>query len=98
MRLHNYLVDYREENNCYIDAIVEKDTFEVASDDNEVNSMVLGNNVCNSAGIPSLHEKDERVNRLKIRDKLRQSLLDHEMRRPRKSEWNMDKYMHVNRI
>ena len=54
--------------------------------------------VYNSAGRPSLHENDERINGLKIRDKLRQSLLDREMRSPRKSEWDTDTYMHVNSI
>ena len=60
--------------------------------------MVLRNDVCNVTGRPSLHEKYERINGLKIRDKLRKALQDREMCRPRKFEWDIDKYMHVIRI
>lgn len=59
--------------------------------------MVLDNDMLNFTGRPSINEKDERLNGLDLRDKFRPSLMYHEMRSPRKSEWDMDKYIHLNR-
>lgn len=76
-------------------SICVKQIFKVACDDTGVNLMVLGNDAYHLKWRPTLHEKNDRINGLKVRDKLRQWLQDHEMYRPCKSEWATDKYMHV---
>ena len=80
MRIHNYLVDYREANNCKSEAQIDKYIFEQGCDDTGAASMVVGNDVFNIRGRPTNVEKDERLNALKLRDTLRMSLKDHGMR------------------
>lgn len=46
----------------------------------------------------STNEKDETLNGLKLRNKLKQGLQDHDLHRSRKAEWDKGKYICINKI
>ena len=94
MILYNFLVDYREEHSNYIPDETERITFNEDMVDSVESAMVVGNNV-GLRGNVSSHEREMRLKDLKLWDKLRLSLMDHDLRRPRKQEWFEDDSMHI---
>ena len=101
MRLHNFLVDYRESSKDIdkeLDAILERHIFEQGLDDSNIVPIVVGNQSSRGAGRPTLHEIDNRTLGLQRRDKLKNDLQDYGLHRPRASEWKDDSYSHVVRV
>ena len=94
MRLHNFLVDYREEHSDSIPDETERVIFNEDMVDSGESVIVIGNDV-GIHGNNENHEREMRLKGLKIRDKLRLSLMDHDLRRPRKEEWFEDYSMHI---
>ena len=85
MRLHNFLVDYREEDSDSIPDETERSIFNEDMVDSGESAMVVGNGVGVRGNI-SNHEREMRLKGLKLRDKLILSLMDHDLKRPRKEE------------
>ena len=101
MRLHNFLVDYRESNKDIdqeLDAILERHLFEQGLDDSNIVPIVVGNQSSRGAGRPTLHEIDNRTLGLQRRDMLKNDLQDYGLHRPRTSQWKDDSYSHVVRV
>ena len=96
MRLHNFLVDYRDEHADKELIVNERQLFQDDIDNSDATVMVVGNDL-RSQGNITTNEKTQRVKGLQLRDKLRISLLDHDMHRPRKEEWVEDDHNHVTR-
>ena len=111
MRLHNYIVDYRDqcnETNTFNagsnflsgefisqEISIERTIFEDDCDDNGITSIVRGQDCLFRPGPKTTNDKDSRLKGLILRDKLRVKLKDHDMHRPRKNDWHEDNYMHV---
>ena len=101
MRLHNFLVDYRESSNepdKEVEAILERHIFEQGLDDTNTVPIVVGSQGIRGRGRPSLHEIDCMTLGLQLRDKLKNDLKDYGLHRPRGHEWKDDNYSHVVRI
>ena len=67
MRLHNFLVDYRESNKDIdqeLDAILERHLFEQGLDDSNIVPIVVGNQSSRGLGRPTLHEIDNMTVRI----------------------------------
>ena len=94
MRLQNFLVDYLEEHSDYIPDENERIIFNEDMVDSGESAMVVGNGV-EVRGNISNHEREMRFKSLKLRDKLRLSLMDHDLKRPRKEERLEDDSMHI---
>ena len=58
--------------------------------------MVVGNDVRASENISNI-ERIDILRGMKLRDDLRISLMDHDMYRPRKDEWDIDEHNYVTR-
>ena len=86
MRLHNFLVDYREERSDSIPDETERVIFNGDMVDSGESAMVIDNDV-GVCGNISNYDREMRLKGLKLREKLRLSLMDHDLRRPRKEEW-----------
>ena len=102
MRIHNFLVDYRDEqstdestNNMVNEINIERDIFENDCSDKGVQPIVVGNDGGRLAGRPSALEKYYKVQGIQLRDKLRLAIRDHDMHRPRKEEWDTNINTHV---
>ena len=82
MRLHNFLVDYRDQ---HCDKEKEANKRRIFTEDMENSGamvMVVGNNVGITGGI-SNQEKNNRHRGMQLRDKLRMSLMKYDMHRAR---------------
>ena len=86
MRLHNFLVDYREDTNYGHESLCEKYIFENEYADNGINSMVIGNDSVRPAGRISTEDQLNRQKGILLRDNLKSSLVAHYMHLPRKEE------------
>ena len=97
MRLHNFLVDYREAQTIMPDEDQTTDStiFENDCQDRGIQPIVAGNDGGRPRGRPSGSEKFYRTQGLKLRDQLRLSLKDHDMHRPRHEEWSTNLNTHV---
>jgi len=97
MRLHNYLVDYRDAqtNNVEVESDIESVIFENDCLDRGIQPIVVGNDGGRPSGRPSATDKFYKMQGLKLRDKLRLSLKDHDMHRSRKEEWSTNVNTHV---
>ena len=87
--LHNFLFDYRDGHSDPIPDDTERSIFNEDMVDSGESTMVVGDDVGIRGNI-SNHERETRLKDLKLRDKLRLSLMDHDLRRPRKEEWFED--------
>ena len=97
MRLHNFLVDYRERHNCTNESFEDRHIF--TQDVLNTNSMPLqtGNDLGRPRGRISFDEHSKRIEGMQIRDRLKQSLRDHQLYRPRKNEWYSEFSSHTYR-
>ena len=83
MRLHNFLVDYRDAHD--VDYNFESRVFHNDCSDNELGVEVVGNDEHRPRiGRRSTTEETSRQQGLRLRDGLRQAIYDHDMVRPRK--------------
>ena len=98
MRLHNFLVNYREsskDTDREVEAILEKHIFEQGLEDNAIVPIVVGNPMSRNRGRPTSHKMDCRTDRLFLRDKLKNALQDCGIHRRSGQEWKDDNYGHV---
>ena len=98
MRLHNFLVDYREskqEDEAEVGAVQERHIFEQGLRDNGITPIVVGNQAGMGSGRPSNDHIQSRTDGLRLRDQLKNDLQNYDLHRPRKSEWDEDDYSHV---
>ena len=58
--------------------------------------MVVGNDLRASGDISNI-ERIERLRGMKLRDDIRMSLMDHDIQRPRKDEWDIDEDNYITR-
>ena len=94
MRLHTYLVDDRERNNGIHHLASERELFQQDVSNSGSIPVQTGNDLGRPQGNIT---NDEGMNRLKgmlIRDGLRQSLADHDMR-PKMKHWHCDPSSHT---
>ena len=98
MRLHNFLVDYRERNNCLEDLTYDNMIFN--EDILNTNSLPVqtGNELGCHRGNISNEERSNRVEGMLIRDNLKLLLKECQMYRPRKNEWKTNYASHTIRI
>ena len=47
------------------------------------------------AGCPLNSEREQKLKGIARRDLLKKSLMDHDLHRPRKDDWNLDEHYHV---
>ena len=94
MQLHNYLVGYRERHNCIHEYIEDGNIF--IQDVLNTNSMTLqtSNDLGHPRGRISQDKHSKRLEEMLIRDRLKQSLRDHEIYCPYKNEWYSDFLSH----
>ena len=90
MRLRNYLVEYRDANLPPYDIDIERNIFQEDCTNSTERPIVASNNTTRSAGRPSNNDINQRLKGLRLRDKLRLLLKDHELYRQKK-EWDCDK-------
>ena len=83
MRLHIFLVDYREDTNSAHESVFDKGIFENEYIDNAMNSMVTENYSVRLAGRISNEDNINRKKVLYFRDNLKLSLATHDMPRPK---------------
>ena len=62
---------------------------------NGVSLIVRGQDSVRDVGRPEVNDRDSRLRRKVLRDKLRISLVDHDMHRPRQNDWRQDIHMHT---
>ena len=89
------LVGYREANKKQVELHVDNIMFEQGLCNNRVYSIVTGNDIGIPRGNITNQARVDRVNDLILRDKRNRSLMDHEMVRPRKSDWNTYNHMYA---
>ena len=97
MRLHNYLVDYRERFNCEEEVSLERIIFEEDILNNNAMPVQTGNDMGRERGRIPDEERLNRAEGMLIRDNLKRSLREHEQFRPRKNEWYSDFASHTYR-
>ena len=98
MRLHNYLVDYRESFTAEEDHVGDMELFRQDAIDSQTLPLQTGNDLGRLRGNIS---NDERMNRYKgefVRSRLMNEIRDCDMHRPRKKEWYCDTLSHVQRV
>ena len=81
MHLHNFLVSYRDDHNE--DYNYEQRVYENDCNGNGDISEVIGNDSLRTAGRPTAEVEASRMGGIYIRDKLKESIADHNMHRPR---------------
>ena len=89
MRLHKFHVDYRDEHSDKEIIVYERQLFTEDIKNSEATVMVVGNDVRASKSISNI-ERVERLTRIKTREDLRISLIDHDIHIPRKDERDID--------
>ena len=87
MHLHNFLVTYRNNTtHSKRTYAIDRSIFVNDMCDNGIfNTVVTNDTHGGEGGRPSNDERDRRINGLLLRDKLRDTLQDHNMHRPRKT-------------
>ena len=99
MRLHNYLVDYQNDDIDNIRHELNQDLNHHVSNldlDGDIPGVVLNDNR-RSRGRISDDERSRRIKGFEVRDKLRNDLMKHNIHRPEKSEWSHSSFNHVTR-
>jgi len=98
MHLHNFLVDYRNKL-CEgeADNTIDMSIFVDDMCDNGVfNMVVLNDSNRGDGGRPTNIEKQRRIDGVVLRDELRDTLQNHNMHRPKKSDvWDYDRSNHI---
>ena len=87
MRLHIFLVEYRDANLPPSDISVEQRIFNDDCINTDACPIVSGNDSTRPAGRPSSDERECRLQGSKLRDKLRLDIADCDMHRPRQEDW-----------
>ena len=95
MCLHNYLVDYRDENKMMSDLNIDRNIFETEISDSLVQPLQIGNDREMTAGQLTNDDKEARTRGLVLQNSLLQALADHDMHRPEKNEWRKNNNTHV---
>ena len=87
MHLHNFIVTYRNNTtHSKRTYAIDRSIFVNDMCDNGIfNTVVTNDTHGGEGGRPSNDERDRRINGLLLRDKLRDTLQDHNMHRPRKT-------------
>ena len=94
MRLHNFIIDYRDEH-CNTDKeVTDRRMFTEDISNNGAMVMVVGDDQRHKGRI-SNDEKEYRLKGLQLRDRLRISLMNHDMRRAAREEWSGDENNYV---
>ena len=94
MRLHNFIVDYRDEH-CNTDTgVTDRRIFTEDISNNGAMVMVVGDDQ-RDKGRKSNDEKENRLKGLQLRDRLRISLMNHDMHRASREEWSGDENNYV---
>ena len=96
MYLHNFLVDSRE---CHVmnkifDSQNEREVFNNGLLDGGIVPVVVGDEF-RGAGRPLNSEREWKLKGMLRRDLLKNSLMDHDLHRPRRDDWNLDEHYHV---
>ena len=96
LRLHNFLVDYREytTNSMKEDEVI----FQHEISDTGAEPMQIGNDNARPSGRPTNPETHMRRNGLLLRNKISDALVDCDMHRPPLKEWCEDHNTHVHRL
>lgn len=99
MRLHNFLIDYRQDNVNEIRNDLNADMTNFMSTNDDIGNMpgVVVNDNRRPRGRISYDERQRRIQGLEIRDRLRQAFIDHNMHRPLhdSNDWEYDSNNHV---
>ena len=99
MRIHNFLVDYRNNELEDIRTDLSEDFAAFVSDNTDDDAIVPGvilNDNCRPSGRISDDERTRRNKGIEIRDKLKLSLADHNMHRPKANKsWSVDENNHT---
>ena len=97
MRIHNFLVDYRDKHCDRAAEVCDRIIFteDILNSGEEV--MVIGDDE-GVRGRRTNDAKENRVKGLQLRDKLRLALMNHDMHRPRKEEWIQDQNNYAIRL
>ena len=98
MHIHNFLVDHRMKNNTPVVAdTTERERFVDDMCDNAIFNMVITNDSNRGeGGRPNNEEKLRRMNGVKLRDELKNALVNLNMHRRRKKDnWNYDSANHI---
>ena len=99
MRLHNFLIDYRQENVNELRDDLNADMTNFVSTNDDVGNMpgVVVNDNRRPPGRISSDERQRRIRGLEMRDTLRQAFIDHNMHRPINNniDWEYDSNNHV---
>ena len=97
MRIHNYLVDFRERE--ISDATLSTDNVIFNEDASNIGATPVqtGNDIGRPRGNISVEDRENRRCGLTLRDELRHSLEDHGMHRPSRDEWHSNAYNHTKR-
>ena len=96
MHLHNFLVDYREShiNDKELYTRIEREVFHNHLIDGGIVPLVVGEEG-RDMGRPLNSEREWKLKGIMKRDLLKGSLMDHDLHRPRKDDWNIDEHYHV---
>ena len=94
MRIHNFIVDYREEHCDNGTGVTDRRIFTEDINNNGGDVMVVGDDH-RDKGRKFNNEKEDRLKGLQLRDKLRISLMNHDMHRSRKEDWVVDENNYV---
>ena len=98
MRLHNYLVDYREKHLVTNELVDDMALFrEDLMNSNEI-PVQTGNDLGRPLGNITNAERLNRVDGTRLRANLSQKIQDHDMHRPRMNEWYCDPSSHTQRL
>ena len=99
MRIHNFLVDYRNNELEDIKTDLSENFAAFVSDNTYDDAIVPGvilNDNCRPSGRISDDERTRRNKGIEIRDKLKLSLADHNMHRPKANKsWSVDENNHT---
>ena len=95
MCLHNFLVDYREANKDKDDLDIDRCFFNEEINDTNADTLQVGNDNFRPSGRVRDDERMIRQRGQLLCHSLCQSLADHDMQRPTRSEWNENHNTHV---
>ena len=97
MHLHNFLVDYRESrvNDKELYRSIEREVFYNDLIGSSIVRLVVVGEKGRDVGRPLNSEKEWKLKGILRRDLLKGSLMDHDLHRPRKDDWNIDEHYHV---
>ena len=94
MRLHNFLVDYRD-SQIIGTCISDKSIFQQDIIDAEAVPVQVGSDLGRGRGRISIDKQQSRHDGQRLRNDLCNALASHDMHRPTKNEWYQDQNSHV---